>query len=76
MILYWVSRLGYFVQGFFRKVKYITLVNLLSTDELYPPDLSPYDPSQPDADKVLFPEYLTCQDKSEQIAAHVIDWLT
>jgi lipid-A-disaccharide synthase len=75
VILYWVSRLGYFVQGFFRKVKYITLVNLLSTDELYPSDLSPYDPSQADADKVLFPEYLTCEDKSEQIAAHLIEWL-
>lgn len=76
VILYWVNRLGYFVQGFFRKVKYITLVNLLSTDELYPSDMSPYDPSQPDADKVLFPEYLTCEDKSEQIAAHLIEWLT
>ena len=75
VILYWISRLGYFVQKYFRKVKYITLVNLLSTGELYPRDLSPYDPSQPDADKVLFPEYLTCEDKSEQLAAHVIEWL-
>jgi lipid-A-disaccharide synthase len=75
VIIYWISRLGYFVQGFFRKVKYITLVNLLSTDELYPSDLSPYDPLQADADKVLFPEYLTCEDKSEQIAAHLIEWL-
>jgi lipid-A-disaccharide synthase len=24
----------------------------------------------------LFPEYLTCEDKSTQIAAHVIQWLT
>jgi lipid-A-disaccharide synthase len=75
VILYWISRLGYFVQGFFRKVKYITLVNLLSTDELYPQDLAPYNPSQADADKVLFPEYLTCEDKSEQIAGHLIEWL-
>lgn len=76
VILYWISRLGYFVQGYFRKVKYITLVNLLSTDELYPRDLALYDPSQADADKVLFPEYLTCEDKSEQIAGHLIEWLT
>jgi lipid-A-disaccharide synthase len=75
VILYWISRLGYFVQGYFRKVKYITLVNLLSTDELYPHDLAPYDPSQADAHKVLFPEYLTCEDKSEQIAGHLIEWL-
>ena len=76
VILYWISRLGYFVQGYFRKVKYITLVNLLSTDELYPSDLTPYDPLQADADKVLFPEYLTCEDKSEQVAGHLIEWLT
>jgi len=75
VILYWISRLAYFVQGFFRKVKYITLVNLLMADELYPQDITPFDPNQPDADRVLFPEYLTCEDKSAQIAAHVIEWL-
>lgn len=76
VVLYWIGRFAYFVQGFFRKVKYITLVNLLSADELFPQDVTPYDPSQPDADRVLFPEYLTCQDRSQQIAAHVIEWLT
>jgi len=76
VVLYWISRLAYFVQGFFRKVKYITLVNLLTTDELYPRDLTPFDPAQEDADRVLFPEYLTCEDKSAQIAAHVIEWLS
>ena len=63
------------MQKRFRKVKYITLVNLLSTGELYPADLSPYDPSQPGAEKVLFPEYLTCEDKSAAMAGHVIQWL-
>ena len=53
-------------------MKYITLVNLLSTGELYPADISPYDPRQPDADKVLFPEYLTCEDKSNELAGHMI----
>jgi lipid-A-disaccharide synthase len=76
VILYWISRLAYFVQGFFRKVKYITLVNLLAADELFPEDLTPFDPAQEDAEKVLFPEYLTCEDKSAQIAAHVVEWLT
>lgn len=76
VILYWIGRSAYFVQGFFRKVKYITLVNLLATDGLESKDLKPYDPSQPDADRVLFPEYLTCEDKSAQIAAHLIEWLT
>ena len=76
VILYWISRAAYFAQGFFRKVKYITLVNLLATDELFPEDVTPFDPAQEDADRVLFPEYLTCEDKSSQIAAHVIQWLT
>ncbi len=76
VILYWISRPAYFVQRLFRKVKYITLVNLLAADELYPEDLAPFDPGQPDADKVLFPEYLTCEDKSPQLAAHVVQWLT
>ena len=76
VILYWIPRYAYIVQSFFRKVKYITLVNLLNTDELYPKDLAPYDPNQSDADKVLFPEYLTYEDKSQQVADHAIEWLT
>jgi len=76
VILYWVSGFAYFVQGFFRKVKYITLVNLLSTDGLENEDVTPFDPKQPDADRVLFPEYLTHEDRSTQIAGHVIEWLT
>ncbi|MEN6497121.1 MAG: lipid-A-disaccharide synthase [Thermoguttaceae bacterium] len=76
VILYRVSRLAYFVQGFFRKVRYITLVNLLAAEDPFSEDLTPYDPHQEDADRVLFPEYLTCEDKSSQIAAHVIEWLT
>ncbi len=75
VVLYWIGRFAFVVQRLFRKVKYITLVNLLATDELFPRDLSPYDPSAPGADKVLFPEYLTSEDKSEQLAAHVLAWL-
>ncbi|NLS95183.1 MAG: lipid-A-disaccharide synthase [Planctomycetaceae bacterium] len=76
VIQYKITPLEFFVQKFFRKVKYITLVNLLTADELFPKDVTPYDPSQPDADRVLFPEYLTCEDKSAQVAAHVVQWLT
>jgi lipid-A-disaccharide synthase len=76
VVHYRISPLAYAVQKRFRKVKYITLVNLLSTGELYPTDLEPYDPAQADADKVLFPEYLTCEDKSANLAGHIIQWLT
>ncbi|MEN6407559.1 MAG: lipid-A-disaccharide synthase [Thermoguttaceae bacterium] len=76
VILYWIEPFAYLVQKFFRKVKYITLVNLLSTDGLDDRDLSPYRPTQPDADRVLFPEYLTYQDKSAAVADHLVEWLT
>jgi lipid-A-disaccharide synthase len=75
VILYWISKAGYFVQSFFRRVKYITLVNLLCTDELFPKDTTPYDPATDKSGKVLFPEYLTYDDKSQQIAGHVVEWL-
>jgi lipid-A-disaccharide synthase len=76
VVLYWITRTAYLVQGWFRRVKYITLVNLLATSALDPSDLAPFDPSQPDADAIPFPEYLTCEDKSAQIATHIVEWLT
>lgn len=76
VVLYRVSPLAFRVQSWFRKVKYITLVNLLSTDELFPVDCTPYDPAQADADEILFPEYLAWEDKSPQLAKHLVEWLT
>ncbi|MEX2113208.1 MAG: lipid-A-disaccharide synthase [Pirellulales bacterium] len=75
-VLYWISPLAYAVQKRFRRVKYITLVNLLTGGELFPKDTTPYDPDSPDEQHVLFPEYLTCQDRSGQLGRHVITWLT
>jgi lipid-A-disaccharide synthase len=76
VVCYRISRLAMRVQKYFRRVKYITLVNLLNADELFPADLTPYDPAQPDAERVLFPEYLTCEDRAQQMADHVIGWLS
>jgi lipid-A-disaccharide synthase len=75
VILYYISRTAYFVQAFFRKVRYITLVNLLTATDLFPKKVATYDPSDPVDAAVLMPEYLTCDDKSEQVANHVIEWL-
>jgi lipid-A-disaccharide synthase len=75
VILYHVSRFGFFVQRFLRKVRYITLVNLLTSSDLFPKRVATYDPSDPVDAHVLMPEYLTCEDKSEQVAAHVVEWL-
>ena len=75
VVLYWISPLAFRVQQFFRRVKYITLVNLLTAKELFPADTTPYTPDDADAARVLFPEYLTCEDKSLFIASHLIQWL-
>lgn len=58
-----------------RRVKYITLVNLLAADELHPRDISLFDPHHPQADQVPFPEYLTVRDRSTDMANHLCDWL-
>jgi lipid-A-disaccharide synthase len=76
VVLYWINHLAFFVQRYFRRVKYITLVNLLTTDEIFPKDLTPYHPQQEGAERVLFPEYLTCEDKSRDLAEHIVGWLT
>jgi lipid-A-disaccharide synthase len=73
VILYWISPLAFWVQSFFVRVKYITLVNLLAAKRIFLRDDHSGDPL-PDA--ALFPEYLTSEDKSEDIAEQVIGWLT
>jgi lipid-A-disaccharide synthase len=75
VILYHVTRFAFFVQRFLRKVRYITLVNLLTTNDLFPKRVATYDSSDPVDAHVLMPEYLTCEDKSQQVAGHVIEWL-
>ena len=72
VILYWISRPAYFVQGIFRKSKYITLVNLLADYFNRPHDGEP----AADESAVLFPEHLTWEDRSAEIAAQAIEWLT
>ena len=77
VILYQVSRFGYFIQSCFRKSRYITLVNLLTADDITTTrPAAIYDPANPRDAHVLLPEYLTHEDKSGQLAAHCIEWLT
>jgi lipid-A-disaccharide synthase len=77
VILYRISRLAYFVQRLFRKVRYITLVNLMTADDPFTGrPAGVYDPADPRDAHVLIPEYLTCEDRSEQLAAHCIEWLS
>ncbi len=75
VILYKVSWLGMFLQRFFRKVKHITLVNLLAAENPFDEDISLYDPQSEEAAEIPFPEYLTSEDKSDWLAYHVLEWL-
>ena len=56
-------------------VRYVTLVNILAADDAFSGIRKPYDPKEPGAEQIPFPEYPTWQDKSAQLAGHILDWL-
>ena len=58
------------------KTRYITLVNMLASDNIFSRRGETYDPDAPGAEEVPFPEYLTRHDKAEPMAAHIVRWLT
>lgn len=78
VILYRVPWWTYAVVRRLVKVRYITLVNLLATDQIYADadHPAPYDRHQPGHEQVLLPEYPTWRDRSADLATHVIEWLT
>lgn len=57
-------------------VRYVTLVNILAADDAFNGVRKPFDPTEPGAEQVPFPEYPTWQDKSAQLAEHAATWLT
>lgn len=76
VIHYRVGRFAFWLQKYVRRVRYITLVNLITAEN--PFDTRPvgvYDPQNPLDAHVLLPEYLTAEDKTCEMAAHVIGWL-
>ncbi|MCL2742254.1 MAG: hypothetical protein FWE67_00210 [Planctomycetaceae bacterium] len=89
VIYYRVGRLPFFIQRFFRRTPSITLVNLLELDRhrnettgetpVFYGDAVRFIPAEADVEtrsKMLFPEFLTCTDKSKEAAACLIDWLS
>ena len=76
VILYWITPFAYFVQKFFRHSRYITLVNMLTSDNLFLSDGTTPEENRREAEAAVFPEYLTSGDKSRQIADNVIAWLS
>jgi lipid-A-disaccharide synthase len=76
-----VYRTSWWLYQVFRhlvRVRYITLVNLLASDRPLSKsdEKQPYQAGAPGHEQALFPEYPTWQDRSHQVAAHAIGWLT
>jgi lipid-A-disaccharide synthase len=77
VVHYQVGPWGFRIQSLFRRSRYITLVNLLTAPDIAtgrPAHL--YSPADPSDAHALLPEYLTPGDKSDALAAHLIEWLT
>jgi lipid-A-disaccharide synthase len=78
VIVYRIGGIAYVVQSWFRRARFITLVNLLACpDPVGPPRpvlrtpraVEPADPA------AVFPEYLAVQDPAAFAAEHVVAWL-
>ncbi len=79
VIVYRISGLAYVVQSWYRRARFITLVNLLACREpigpVRPTLLPPVAVEAADPEAV-YPEYLAVQDPASAAAAHVVAWLT
>lgn len=75
VILYQIPRYAWWLQWYFRRVKYITLVNLLAVKNPFRDYNPEYTPHRNEALEVLFPEYLTYRDRTSWIADDLLRWL-
>jgi lipid-A-disaccharide synthase len=76
VIHYKIDRLINFLQRHFRRCKFITLVNLLTSERRFETD-DHYDPNDTRyLAEAPFPEYFTVEDRSAEMAHHLIRWLT
>ena len=84
VICYRIGWLPLLIQRFFRRTRYITLVNLLAAnrrkgqsvfydDTVWP---IPKEPSVEDRNLMLFPEFLTSRDRSADMAAWLTYWFS
>ena len=84
VIYYRVGLFPLLVQRFFRRTRYITLVNLLAASHrrgqsvFYEDSVRviPKEPSATDRDLMLFPEFLTSTDRSVEMSDILIRWLS
>jgi lipid-A-disaccharide synthase len=75
VIVYRLTRFWTALARRFLKIKYVTLVNLLSDPDWFPERFGPFDPATP-PERAPFPEYVGWQDFCPQVASHLVGWLT
>ncbi|MDR1382627.1 MAG: hypothetical protein LBJ67_02080 [Planctomycetaceae bacterium] len=83
VVYYRVGKIAHFAQRFFRRSRYITLVNLLgleffTSESPYFPEkqrMIPAYPTEHDFDAMLFPEFLTPFDASDEATECLLAWL-
>ena len=76
VILYHMSKLMHRYARLMVNVRYITLVNLIASSKPFEPLKEAWRPDDPDCEDIPMPEYPTCTDKSDEVAQHIVDWLT
>lgn len=77
VIHYRANRLGIaLARRWVMRVRSITLVNLLASDQPLLAGGERYDPRQASDLATLFPEFLTSEDRSAEMAEHLIRWLS
>lgn len=89
VVYYRVGSIPLLIQRFFRRTRYITLVNMLGVDRMRNEQkgttpvfydsstwIIPSEPYPDDRDRMLFPEFLTSTDRSKDAAAYIIHWLS
>lgn len=76
IIVFKISRWMMWLQSMLLKTKFITLVNLIETDDIRKTTWRPFDPDAEGAEQAVMPEYLTTGNPSDKVAARVVNWLT
>lgn len=76
VIVYCIGPLAERAEKFLRRVKYITLVNLLAYGRERAAQLGIDDRTTPSPQEALFPEFLTSRDVTGEIVGKLREWLT
>ena len=72
VIVYKLKWAYMFAQAVLMRTQFITLTNLMASDDIRK---KTWAPSNPDVDDVVMPEYMTTGIPSERMAANVVGWL-